>query len=99
MRHFALQRPRPKPREIVCYNTRVENEYISLDVLAIRLRLPRSFLRRQVALGTIPCIRLPGKGRLRFDEEAVRNALRRFTAVEAPPSADGAAAFRGRPRA
>jgi len=77
----------------------MDHEYLSLDALAGRLGLPRSFLRKQVALGTIPCIRLPGKGRLRFDEEAVRDALRRFTAVEAPRSADVAAAFRGRPRA
>ena len=99
MQHFALQHPGPKPREIVCYDLCMDHEYLSLDALAGRLGLPRSFLRRQVALGAIPCIRLPGKGRLRFDEEAVRDALRRFTAVEAPRSADVAAAFRRRPRA
>jgi excisionase family DNA binding protein len=53
----------------------METSYISLDVLAARLGLPRPFLREQAQRGVIPylCVR----GRMRFEESAVRDALRR----------------------
>lgn len=52
--------------------------YHSLDSLAVTLALPRRFLREQVDAGTIPCLRIGG--RLRFDEGAVREALRKLAA-------------------
>lgn len=54
----------------------IDNTYISLDVLAIRLGLPLSFLREQVQRGTIPFLRI--NRWLRFDEAAVRVALLRL---------------------
>jgi len=53
----------------------METPYISLDVLAARLGLPRTFLRRQADGGVIPHLRVGG--RMRFEESAVREALRR----------------------
>lgn len=50
------------------------NEFVSLDVLAIRLNLPRTYLRQLVREGRIPVLTA---GRLqRFDPEQVREALR-----------------------
>ena len=53
-------------------------EYVSLDELATRLRLPRSYLREQAKRGAIPhlCI----GGRLRFEQTAVCDALRQQAA-------------------
>jgi len=59
-------------------------EYVSLDVLSKRLRLPRRFLREQVEAGTIPYLRIGG--RLRFEEAAVAEALRRQAEAKAPPA-------------
>jgi len=50
-------------------------EYLSLDVLSKRLRLPRRFLREEASAGRIPCLKVGG--RLRFEEAAVAEALRR----------------------
>ena len=55
--------------------------YMSLDALAARLGLPRNFLREQVRRGTIPHLRVGG--RLRFEESAVRDALRQQSTI--PP--------------
>ena len=51
------------------------NVYWSLDGLASELALPRGYLRELVFRGEIPflCVR----GRLRFDVQAVREALKR----------------------
>ena len=51
-------------------------EYISADVLAIRLGLPRTYLRELIADRQIPFLDV--NGRLRFDEGAVREVLRRL---------------------
>jgi excisionase family DNA binding protein len=51
------------------------NEYISLEVLSKRLRLPPRFLRKEAEAGRIPCLKVGG--RLRFEEAAVAEALRR----------------------
>jgi excisionase family DNA binding protein len=59
----------------------MSDEYISLDVLAGRLKLPRRFLREQARRGLIPFLRVGG--RLRFEEIAVREALRRQTETAA----------------
>jgi excisionase family DNA binding protein len=58
------------------------HEYVSLDELATRLRLPRSYLREHPKRGAIPHLRIGG--RLRFEETAVRGALRQQAAR--PPS-------------
>jgi excisionase family DNA binding protein len=52
--------------------------YHSLDSLAVTLGLPRRFLREQVQEGQIPYLKIGG--RLRFDEGAVREALRELAA-------------------
>lgn len=52
----------------------MDDEYISLYVLAARLKLPRRFLRDCARRGDIPSLTIGG--RLRFDEMAVRGALR-----------------------
>jgi hypothetical protein len=54
------------------------DEYISLDALAGRLGLPRSYLREQAVCGAIPCLRLAR--RIFFDEASVREALRALAA-------------------
>ena len=55
-------------------------DYLSLDALAARLKLPRPYLREQVEARHIPALRI---GRvLRFDEAAVRDALRRLAERE-----------------
>ena len=51
------------------------NVYWSLDALASELALPRSYLRELVSRGEIPFLRV--RGRLRFDVQAVREALKR----------------------
>jgi len=51
----------------------MDTEYISLDVLATRLKLPRRFLRERIRDGLIPHLNV--NGRLRFDEGAARDAL------------------------
>lgn len=48
--------------------------YLSLDALAVTFGLPRTYLRELANAGIIPCLRV--RGRLRFDERAVRDALR-----------------------
>jgi excisionase family DNA binding protein len=58
------------------------NEYISLDELSVRLRLPRRFLRQEVNAGRIPYLRVGG--RLRFEAAAVGEALRRQAEARAP---------------
>jgi len=52
----------------------MDDEYISLYVLAARLKLPRPFLRDCARRGSVPSLTVGG--RLRFDEMAVREALR-----------------------
>ena len=52
------------------------NVYWSLDALASELALPRSYLRELVSRGEIPFLRV--RGRLRFDVQAVREALKRL---------------------
>ena len=53
----------------------MNTRYVSLDVLATRLGLPRTFLRDQVRQRRIPYLRVGG--RLRFDESAVHEALQK----------------------
>ncbi len=53
----------------------MDTSYISLDVLAARLGLPKPFLREQARRGLIPCLMVGGK--MRFEESSVRDALRR----------------------
>lgn len=61
-------------------------EYISLDCLAVRLRLPRKYLRKLAVAGDIPSLRV---GRwLRFDEASVRAALI-VVATSRKPAAQG----------
>ena len=48
--------------------------YISLECLALQLALPKAYLRRLVEAGKLPYIDT-GNGRLRFQEQAVRQAL------------------------
>jgi len=57
--------------------------YISLDALAVALGLPRRFLRQEAERHAIPCLRIGG--RLRFEETAVRAALRKQAARKAAP--------------
>ena len=61
------------------------HEFLPLDELATRLRLPRSYLREQAKHGAIPhlCV----GGRLRFEEAAVRDALRQ-QAARSPQAAE-----------
>jgi len=59
------------------------HEYISLDVLAIRLGLPRPYLKRLMEQGRIPHL-VVGPWR-RFDEAQVREALLRLAAHEGRP--------------
>lgn len=49
-------------------------DYISLECLALQLALPKAYLRRLVDAGKLPYIDT-GNGRLRFQEQAVRQAL------------------------
>jgi len=59
----------------------MSTEFISLDVLAIRLALPKPYLRELARRGRIPSLHV---GRwLRFDEDQVRDALRELAAAEA----------------
>ncbi len=67
----------------------MDTQYISLDALAGRLGLPRRFLREQARRGVIPCLRIGG--RMRFEESAVRDALRR-KAQQGPHTEGGAEA-------
>lgn len=53
----------------------MDRRFITLHALATRLGLPRRFLREQARRGVIPCL-LVG-GRMRFEESAVCEALRR----------------------
>lgn len=53
-------------------------EYLPLDALAARLNLPRTYVRRLAREGRIPSLNV--NGRLRFDESAVREALRQLAA-------------------
>ncbi len=64
----------------------MDDEYISLDVLASRLSLPRRFLRESAAAGKIPSLNI--KGRLRFEETAVREALRAMAEARAQKLAE-----------
>jgi excisionase family DNA binding protein len=59
------------------------SDFLPLDALAARLGLPRTFLREQVKRRTIPVLRIGT--RLRFDETAVRDALRRLAEKETEP--------------
>jgi len=52
----------------------MSTELLPLDALAARLELPRTYLRRLAETGEIPS--LDANGRLRFDVEAVGEALR-----------------------
>jgi excisionase family DNA binding protein len=52
-------------------------DYISLECLALQLALPKAYLRRLVDNGKLPYIDI-GNGRLRFQEQAVRQALDRL---------------------
>jgi excisionase family DNA binding protein len=56
----------------------MDTRYISLHALAARLGLPQRFLREQARRGVIPhlCV----GGRMRFEEGAVCEALRRQAA-------------------
>ena len=49
-------------------------EYISLECLALQLALPKAYLRRLVDAGKLPYTDT-GNGRLRFQEQAVRDTL------------------------
>ena len=49
-------------------------DYLSLECLALQLALPKTYLRRLVDSGKLPYIDT-GNGRLRFQEQAVRQAL------------------------
>lgn len=49
-------------------------DYISLECLALQLALPKAYLKRLVDAGKLPYIDT-GNGRLRFQEQAVRQAL------------------------
>jgi hypothetical protein len=49
------------------------NPFVSLDALAVRLGLPRAFLRKLSKSGEIPALNV--NGRIRFDETVVREAL------------------------
>ena len=55
-------------------SSRMITSYISLDCLAIRVRLSRPFLRGLAKCGKIPY--LSDAGRMRFNEAAVHDALR-----------------------
>lgn len=50
-----------------------DNEYISLEALAGRLNLSRSYVRKQAKSGAIPYLNV--NGRKRFREKSVRAAL------------------------
>jgi len=50
-----------------------ENEYISLASVSARLNLPETYLRKLVDDKLIPHLNI--NGRMRFQEQAVRDAL------------------------
>ncbi len=52
----------------------MRHEYLALDAMATRLALPKTYLRRLAKDGILPHLNI--NGRLRFDETAVREALR-----------------------
>ena len=56
----------------------MSHEYISLDALSGRLGLPQCFLRDLAVRGLIPCVKVHRGQWLRFDEDAVCEALRRL---------------------
>lgn len=64
----------------------MDRRFITLHALATRLGLPRRFLREQARRGVIPYL-LVG-GRMRFEESAVCEALRRQAAQPADTDAD-----------
>ena len=49
-------------------------DYINLECLALKLSLPKSYLRRLIKEGELPYLDT-GNGRKRFQEKAVRQAL------------------------
>jgi len=57
----------------------MSTSYHNLDSLAVRLGLPRTYLRGLARRREIPYLKV-GR-RLRFDEEAVRSALRKLSEV------------------
>lgn len=67
----------------------MNNEYIPFDVLAARLGLPKSYLRRLTDEGVLP--HLDVNGRLRFVESAVRETLREQATAACSSSAKRAA--------
>lgn len=60
----------------------------SLEGLAASMRLPRRYLRELAKSGAIPSLRVGG--RLRFDPDAVREALRKLASGESGQGADHA---------
>lgn len=64
----------------------MDSRFITLESLAARLWLPRTYLRRLAIEGAIPYLNV--NGALRFEEDHVREALRRL--------AERAAATEGR---
>ena len=53
-------------------------EYISLEVLAAKLRLPLKYLRKLAKTNKIPSLNV--NGRLRFNPDAVQEALDKIAA-------------------
>lgn len=50
-----------------------DNEYISLSHLTRKLRLPKLYIQQQAKAGIIPHLNI--NGRMRFQEQTVRQAL------------------------
>lgn len=53
-----------------------DNEYMTLDRISTRLNLSKKFLQEQIKVGKIPHLVI--KDKLRFREEAVREALEKI---------------------
>ncbi len=51
----------------------VSDIYISLELIAIKLKLPKKYIRQRAEVGDIPCLNV--NGRLRAQEQSVREAL------------------------
>jgi len=60
----------------------LDNEYVTLALLATSLRLPQKYLEGLAEQGRIPALRVAG--RLRFKEQDVQNALRALAKPKTP---------------